>query len=121
MPQSSRGVQIEFISARVLPNKTSAHKVRIILGAVRENKIVVLESPLSRQEEADLITATMGSVTGKFPGIEISSLGEEAEGLRTAIIRMLGGKTAGLTIVGPSNLVRQVKRNPGRLNLFAGK
>lgn len=114
-------VQIEFVSAGALQGKSSAEKVRLILEAVKKNKIVVLESPLSHLEEGQLISSTMGSVTSKFPGIEVSSLGEESNDLRSALIKLLGGKTSGLTIVGPSNLVRQVKRNPGRLNLFAGK
>jgi hypothetical protein len=34
------------------------------------------------------------------------------------LIKLLGGK-AGLTVVGPSNLVKQIKRDPGKLRLYA--
>ena len=114
-------VQIEFISAGALSSRTPGEKIRAILDSVKKNKIVVLESPLSREEEAKLISSTMSSVGAKFPGIEISTLGDESDTLRSSLIKLLGGKTSGLTIVGPSNLVRQVKRNPGKLSLFAGK
>jgi hypothetical protein len=114
-------VQIEFISAASLANKTSGEKIKLILASVRQDKIVVLEQALTPAEEKELITQTMGSVTKRFPGIEVSSLSDApARDLRSMLITLLGGK-AGLTVVGPSNLVKQIKRDPGKLRLYAGK
>jgi len=115
------GIQIEFVSAKSLSGKTSDEKLKAVLVAVKKGKIVVLEAALSRQEEKELIKKTMESVSDDFPGIEISSFGEEPEDMRAQLIKFLGGKTAGLTVIGPSTLVKQVKRDPGRLNLFASK
>ena len=113
-------VQIEFISSAALSNKTSNEKIKLILSSVRQDKIIVLEQALTPIEEKELITQTMGSVTKKFPGIEVSSLSDApAQDLRSMLIKLLGGKT-GLTVVGPSNLVKQVKRDPGKLRLLAG-
>jgi len=112
-------VQIEFISAATFSNKTSAQKTRLILEAVKQDKIVVLEQALTPAEEKELITQTMGNVSKRFPGIEVSSLSDApARDLRSILIQLLGGKT-GLTVVGPSNLVKQIKRDPGKLRLFA--
>ncbi len=111
-------VQIEFLSSGTLANKTSAQKIKFILDAVKQEKIVVLEQALTPAEEKELITQTMGTVTKKFPGIEVSSLsGAPASDLRSMLIQLLGGK-AGLTVVGPSNLVKQIKRDPGKLRLL---
>jgi hypothetical protein len=59
-----------------------------------------------------------------FPGIEIGTLGgavgEESD-FRARIIRMLGGRTSGMTVIGPSDLVRQIKRDPESLSLLAGE
>jgi len=114
-------IQIEFLSSQALSGKQPKQKLSSILDLVKKGKIVVLEEPLSATEEAELISSTMSSIGSKFSGIEISRLGESAEGIRAAAIQLLGGKTAGLTIVGPSSLVRQIKRNPGKLSVFAGK
>jgi hypothetical protein len=62
----------------------------------------------------------MKAISKDFPGIEISSFGEELPGMRNSLIKMLGGKTSGLTIVGPSNLVKEIKRDPDKLRVFAG-
>ena len=117
------GVEIEFVAAKKLAGMDSDAKIKFILEAVKKfrNKIIVLESGLSRGEEKQLIEKTMSFVTRDFPGIEIASLGGADDGFTSQIIKLLGGKTAGLTVVGPSNLVRQVKRDPNKLSLLAGK
>ena len=116
-------VELEVISAKALAGKTSGEKLSLILNAVKKNrnKILVLEEPLSRGEEKELITKTMPLVSKDFPGIEIASIGEGSPDVWTQFIKFLGGKTTGLTVVGPSNLVRQVKRDPNSLSLIAGR
>lgn len=114
------GVQIEFISSKVLEGKDSEHKLKYILDNVRKDKILVLEEALTLQEEKMLIQRTMELVSKNFPGIEVSALGKGENDLRTALIRLLGGRTPGLTVVGPSNLVRELRRDPNKLHLLAG-
>ncbi|MEM0475806.1 MAG: DUF2073 domain-containing protein [Candidatus Norongarragalinales archaeon] len=114
-------IQIEFVSAAALAGKSSNEKIKLILASVKQDKIVVLEQALSPAEEKELITQTMGSVSKRFPGIEISSLSEApARDLRSMLLTLLGGKS-GLTVVGPSNLVKQIKRDPGKLRLLASE
>lgn len=112
-------LKIEFISAERLAEKEGKAKIDFILGNVREDKILVLESPLSMQEEKSLITATMKKISPEFPGIEISTLGNGSNDLRSQLIKLLGGKTGGLTVVGPSKLVKQIKRDPTSISLLA--
>ncbi len=117
-------IQIEFVSSDSLAGKSSNEKIKFILGIVKQDKILVLEEPLTPGEEKQLISSTMASVSKNFPGIEVCSLGDahdaNAQNLKTKLIKWLGGKTSGLTVVGPSNLVKQVKRDPGKLRLWAG-
>jgi hypothetical protein len=69
-----------------------------------------------------LIEKTMSAIDEKFRGIEVSTLKEESGGgIREKLIRFLGGKTGGLTVVGPSKLIRKVKQEPQKILLFAGK
>lgn len=113
-------IQIEFLSSALLAGKGGKEKIRFIVDSIKDGKILVLEDPLDHSEETKLIEATMKKVSPSFPGIEISTLGSEAQDLRTMLIKMLGGKTGGLTVIGPSSLVKQVKRDPMSIRLFAG-
>jgi len=110
-------IHIEFISSSVL--KRGRNKADYILDHMKSNTILVLEDSLSLQEEKELIRETMKAVSKNFPGIEISTLGGDSEGLRSSLIKMLGGKSGGLTVIGPSKLVRKIKRDPESIHLFA--
>jgi len=116
-------VELEVLSAKALSGKTGSEKLELILSAIKKNKnkIIVLEEPLSRSDEKELITKTMSLVSKGFPGIEVASIGEEAADFKTQLLKFLGGKTTGLTVIGPSSLVRQVKRDPNSLSLTAGR
>ncbi|MDO8339985.1 MAG: DUF2073 domain-containing protein [Candidatus Burarchaeum sp.] len=114
---SAKGIHIEFVASEVL-DKQGENKTDYILENVKADTILVLEEPLTPEEEKELIKETMKLVDPKFPGIEVSTLSSEAEGLRSALIRILGGKPRGLTVIGPSKLIRQIKKNPNSIDLF---
>jgi len=111
-------VQIEFVSSKTLKQMTAAKKIAMVLESVKKNCILVLEEPLSLDEERQLIRETMKIISKSFPGIEISSLSPEEKDFRTAIIGLLGGKTSGLTVVGPANLVKEMKKDPNKLRVL---
>ena len=112
-------VQLEFVAARVLEGMSEAEKLKYILAEVKKKKILVLEKGLSRQEERQLFQMTMENVSRSFPGIEISSFGEEPAGVRSRLIQLLGGRTE-MTVIGPSDLVKEIKRDPDKLRVLAG-
>lgn len=119
-------IEIEFLSAEVLSQQAGSRKIDFLMSNLKKGKILVLEDPLSRSEETSLIEATMKKVSSAFPGIEIGTLGgtqgnggSELRDLRSSLIRMLGGKPRGLTVIGPSQLVRQIKKDPETLSVLA--
>jgi uncharacterized protein len=115
-------IQLEFISAEVLASQSTPEKVKYVLDHVKEDKIVVIEEGMSALEETALIEATMAQVTKKFQGIEISTLrGKGEDSMRHRLIRLLGGRTGGLTVIGPSKLVRQIKKDPRSITMMAGE
>jgi hypothetical protein len=111
-------LQIEFISSDALKPMDEQRRTEYILKSVSKNKIIVLDGMLSPVEEKNLIQETMKMVDGKFPGIEISTLGRNDDDLRTKLIRLLGGTLGGITVIGPSKLVKEIKKDPARLNLL---
>ena len=113
-------IQIEFLTSAVLSQKHGKAKIGYLLDMIRQNKILVLEDPLPNEEETALIEETMRKVSSKFPGIEIGTLGNSGpEDFRGQLIKLLGGKTGGLTVIGPSHLVRAMKRDPKSMSIFA--
>ncbi|OIO27978.1 hypothetical protein AUJ16_01845 [Candidatus Micrarchaeota archaeon CG1_02_60_51] len=117
------GVEIEFLSSKSLDKLAPERKLAVIIEAVKHNKIIVLEEGLTREEERELFSRVMHEIGkgGGFTGIEIVGLGGEVDGVRASLIKMLGGKTKGLTVVGPEKLVREIKRNPEKIGFAAGK
>lgn len=114
-------VQIEFISSELI-TKTRQGKVDYLLAAVKKgDKIIVLEEPLTPQEETELIKKTMEVVDRNFTGIEVATLGSASVDIKTHLVKLLGGRAGGLTVVGPSKLVKEIKRDPNKLNLLAHK
>ncbi len=113
-------ISIEFLSAKALQDKPITVRLDYILNAVKKgDKILVLEEPLSPSEQTQLIEITMKQVDRNFPGIEVATLGTASFDIKTHIVKLLGGRTSGLTVVGPSKIVKQIKRDPNRLNLLA--
>lgn len=111
-------VQIEFMSSKSLKQMSSERKISLVLDSVKKNVILVLEEPLSADEERQLIRETMKIITKNFPGIEISSLTPSEKDLRSTVIGLLGGRTSGLTVVGPANLVKEMKKDPNKLRVL---
>jgi len=115
-------IELEFISSDVLLKKESSEKIKYILDRIKKNKILVVEESMSALEESKLIEATMNQINNKFSGVEISTLKDKgSEGIRQKLIRFLGGSTGGLTIIGPSKMIRKVKKQPQRISLLAGE
>lgn len=113
-------IELEFISSDTLASKSEDDKMKFILDKIKDNKILVMEESLTTTEESRLIEATMLMVTRKFPGIEVSTLREDASpGIREKIIRLLGGKRGGLTVIGPSKLIKRVKKEPKKISMWA--
>lgn len=115
-------ISIEFLSTNALQGKTMQEKLAYIISAVKKgDKIVVLEEPLTADEQTKLIELTMKQVDRNFPGIEVATLGTASYDLKTHLVKLLGGRTSGLTVVGPSKIVKQIKKDPNKLNLLAQK
>lgn len=113
-------IKMEFVSSKALNDMESSARIKYLLNVIRKGYIIVLEEKLNPDEERLLIEKTMQIVDNKFTGIEISSLGMQAESWKNAIIKLLGGKTSGLTVIGPAKLIKTIKNDQNKINLMAG-
>jgi|TARA_Y100000310_G_scaffold345221_1_gene462829 hypothetical protein len=107
-----------------IENLNSSNRIKKILDIVKENKIVLLEGKLKKEEEASLIQATMEEINNKFKGIELSAFdyakGEEVfiNKLRKNFARFLLGHRNGMTIIGPASIVKEIKKDPNKIELL---
>ena len=117
------GLTLSFIPYSEIEDLGSAKRVHKILELVKQNKVVVLEGRLKKEEEADLIEITMESIGKKFKGIELAVINpdkkyEGFDGLRKGFMKVLMGDRVGLTIVGPAAVVKKIKKNPNKIELL---
>ena len=116
-------VNVQVLSYDLMNNLTSLAKVRKILQIVKKGDLVMLEGRLTVDEETSLISSALESVSGKFSGIEIAYLDSKKsigfiDKFRERIIKLLAKDRIGITVVGPSKLVKDIKMNPDKLEIL---
>lgn len=118
-------VTFQFVPYQDLESLSSAKRINKLLNIVKENKIVLMEGRLKKEEEADLIEITMEEISGKFKGIELSVIYPDKskqedvlQKLRGTFTSMLLGNREGMTIIGPASMVKKIEKNPNKIELF---
>ncbi|MDO8510720.1 MAG: DUF2073 domain-containing protein [Nanoarchaeota archaeon] len=117
-------VTFKFVPYYEIEGLSSAKRVNKLLKIVKEDKIVIMEGRLRKQEEADLIEITMEEISPKFKGIELSVIypDKDKQDIRQKLRGMMAstilGDRQGLTIVGPASIVKKIENNPDKIELF---
>lgn len=115
---------LQFIPYHELEGLNSEKRIAKVLKSVKANKIVLLEGRLRPEEEAELIQKTMSEINDQFKGIELSAINNTAlqEGflkkLKVKLVNLLLGNRQGLTIIGPAKIVKEIKQDPDKIQLF---
>jgi hypothetical protein len=116
---------IQYVPHSEMLGLSSEERIEKLLKLVMDEKIVLLEGQLKKTEEATLIAKTMESISSKFKGIELAVISPSetqqsfADKVRNKLAKFLSGKQDGLTVVGPATIVRQIKQDPQKLQLFS--
>ena len=124
-----KGFTIQFLPYSEIRNLDSNDRIKKILAIVLSNNILILQGKLKTEEEARLIGDTMAMMgyLKNFKGIElavISGNGDDSvwdkmkKGLANAIA---GGDMGAVTIIGPATIVKEMKRNPKKIELLLTK
>lgn len=117
-------VTLQFIPYPEIEKLSSVGRIRKILNLAKEDKIVLLQGRLAKDEEAELIKATMEEIDDGFKGIELAVIHPEQQKLaglqklKYDIASLMLGDSQGLTIVGSASVVKDIKRNPNRIELL---
>jgi len=117
---------MQYVPYEELSYLDSDKRIQKLLKIVKQNKVVLMEGTLSSQEEADLIEATMEIVDSKFKGVEISAFNPmekvtkktPQDQLKKIFINLIWGRRRGLTVIGPANIIKDIRRDPKSIQLF---
>ena len=115
---------LHFIPYHEVEGLDTENKINKLLAIAKTNKIVLVEGKLKPEEEASLIQKTMQSIDKKFKGVEICGVDYRKKNeqlldiLKTGLARILLGNRNGFTIIGPATIVREIRRDPNKIELL---
>ena len=115
---------LQFIPHHELSGLDRNGKIQKILKSVKEDKIILVEGRLAAHEESELIRRTMEVIDKKFKGIEICSVDYQPKNallfdrIRKGIANLILNKSSGMTIIGPATIVKEIKKDPNKIELF---
>ena len=116
-------VTLQFVPYHEIEDLGSARRVKKLIDIVKQNKIVLLQGRLRKEEETDLIAITMEEVGDKFKGIELAVINPESKDtgmrkIRNNFFGFLLGDRQGLTIIGPASVVKEIEKDPNKIELY---
>ncbi len=117
-----KGLTFQFLSHNEIGNMDSNDRIKRILKIVKENKILLLEGKMKELEQTMLIQKTMQEINKKFQGIEIATFegrnGNAFVNMINSFEKMIFGDKSGFTIIGPASIVKEIKKDPNKIELF---
>lgn len=118
------GVTLQFVPYAEISKLSSLGRIKKLLDSVKEDKIVLLEGRLTKEEETELIKTTMEEITARFRGIELHVLYPDERDtnplqiLKRQLTTALLGNRQGLTIIGPASIIKEIRRDPNKIQLL---
>lgn len=120
---------LQYVPYSQIENLSANQRIDKLLKLISENKIILLEGRLKKNEEASLIGKTMELISqsdeNEFKGIELSTIdpcsSEDKKFVSTVkgyLMNLLLGDRQGMTIVGPASVVKEIKQDPEKIELF---
>lgn len=121
-----KGLRMEVMPFSEISELTISQRVKKILNSVLNSKIVFIQGRLRPEEEARLIEDTMALVghVKSFKGIELAVVEPDLRDknfffkLKYNLARNLIGDNSSITIVGPSSIIKEIKKDPRKIDLF---
>jgi len=121
-----RGFSIQFLPYSEIRGLDSNHRIRKILNIILGNNILILQGRLGPEEETRLIGDTMAIIghVRNFKGVELAVIsGNNNEGFfgkfrKNLVSAIAGGDIGAVTIIGPATIIKEIKRNPKKIELL---
>jgi len=126
MTRTKDGLTIQFITYSQIKDLNSTARIKKLLEIILNNKVIILQGKLMPEEETRLIEDTLvlvGKVKG-FKGIELAVISPNPNEqtimnkIKYGIANALVGNTDSLTVIGPASVVKDMKKDPKKLEVM---
>ncbi len=124
------GLSIHFLPYSEYGVLDSTERIKKILSIILGNNILILQGKLKPTEETRLIGDTMAMIghIKHFKGIELAVIGGVGKDenvfdkfRRNVANALTGGDLGAITIIGPATVVKEIKKNPQKIELLLNK
>ncbi len=121
-----KGLTLHFMPYSEIAGLNSVERIKKLLKIVLNHKVVVLQGKLRPEEETRLIEDTMimiGNIKG-FKGVELAVIAQDSSSLgfmakfKFGLAKALTGQQNALTIIGPATIVKEMRKNPKKLEIM---
>ncbi|MFH0711822.1 MAG: DUF2073 domain-containing protein [archaeon] len=124
--KKEKDLTIHFMPYSEIAREDVIGRIKKIMGLVLQQKIIILQGKLLPEEEVRLIENSMTLIGNikDFQGIEIAAISAENgnrtlfEKVRRNIAKILVGEQDAITIIGPASVVKEITRNPKKIELM---
>ncbi len=123
-----KGLSLQVIPYSEIRGLGITERIKKILKLIVQNKVIILQGRLRVEEEIRLIEDTMAMVDHikSFRGIELAVIDSSESGssfvdkMKHGIAKKLTGESNALTIIGPASIVKEIKKDPKKLEVMLG-
>lgn len=115
---------LRFIPYHEIESLNSEQRIDKLMNIVKQESIILMQGRLKPEEEASLIQETMSQISQSFKGVEICTIFPESKNLqlfkklKNDMINFLVGHREGITIIGPASIIKDIKRDPNKIQLL---
>ena len=121
-----KGLTLQFMPYSEISGLNTIDRIKKLLRIVLNNKVLILQGRLKPEEETRLIENTMimvGNIRG-FKGVELAVISQSRDRkpffqkLKQGLAKALVGHHDDLTIIGPATIVKEMKKDPSKLEVM---
>ena len=124
-----RGFSLQFLPFNEIRDLDSSERIKKILDIILGNNILIIQGRLLPEEETRLIEDTMAMIkhVKNFKGIELAVISgsnranilqKARQGIANAIS---GGDLGAIPIIGPATVIKEIKKNPRKIELLLNR
>ena len=120
-------VTLQLLPYTEIEGLSSVGRIRKLLNIAKQDKIVLLQGRLRKEEETELIKTTMEEINKEFKGIELAVIHPAMsqlsglQKLKNDFVSAVLGDRQGLTIIGPASVVKAIKKDPNKIELLTSE
>ena len=124
--KSIKGLTLQFMPYTEIAKIDSTERIKKLLRIILDNKVIILQGRLKPEEETRLIEDTMimiGNIKG-FKGVELAVIAQDEENInlfqkfKFGLAKVLVGQQDAITIIGPASIVKEMRKDPKKLEIM---